>query len=111
MTVQRLGRLIADGDADAVRAAVTATPGLLGRTVEREGQGGWAPLHLAVAAGQEEIVRLLVEAGADLTARTDFNRTPLHLALQLRPETVPILREIGAQVDAPSAAYLGDVDD
>ena len=53
---------------------------------------------------------MLVEAGADLTARTEFNRTPLHVALQLRPDLVPLLRELGAQVDAPSAAYLGDVD-
>lgn len=110
MTPQRLGRLVAAGDADAVRAAVTASPGLLARTVEREGQGGWTPLHLAVAEGQAEIVRLLVEAGADLTARTDFNRTPLHVALQSRPAMTPLLRELGAEVDAPSAAYLGDVD-
>lgn len=109
MTAQRLGKLIAARDTDAVRDAVTASPGLLGRTVDREGQGGWTPLHLAVAEGAEEIVRLLVEAGADLTVRTDFNRTPLHVALQLRPEMAPVLREIGAQVDAPSAAYLGDV--
>jgi ankyrin repeat protein len=34
----------------------------------------------------------------------------LHLALQLRPDLVPLLRELGAQVDAPSAAYLGDVE-
>ncbi len=109
MTVQRLGRLIAAGDVDAVRTAVQATPGLLARTVERDGQGGWTPLHLAVADGQQDVIRVLVEAGADLTARTEFNRTPLHVALQFRPEVVPLLRELGAQVDAPSAAYLGDV--
>lgn len=113
MTAQRLGRFVADGDAEAeaVRTAVAGSPGLLTGTVERDGQGGWTPLHLAVAEGHEEIVRLLVDAGADLTTRTDFNRTPLHVALQLRPEMVPVLREIGAQVDAPSAAYLGDVDE
>jgi len=110
MTVQRLGRLIAAGDVEAVRTAVQSSPALLTRTVERDGQGGWTPLHLAVADGQPDIVRVLVDAGADLTARTDFNRTPLHAALQLRPELVPLLRELGAQVDAPSAAYLGDVD-
>jgi ankyrin repeat protein len=110
MTAQRLGRLVVAGDVDAVREAVTASPGLLGRTVERDGQGGWTPLHLAVAEGREEMVRLLVEAGADLTARTEFNRTPLHVGLELRPDMVPLLRELGAQVDAPSAAYLGDVD-
>ena len=110
MTVQRLSRLIAAGDVDAVRTAVTSSGGLLSRTAERDGQGGWTPLHLAVAEAQPEIVRVLVEAGADLTARTEFNRTPLHVALQLHPELVPLLRELGAEVDAPSAAYLGDVD-
>ena len=109
MTVQRLARLIAAGDVDAVRTAVETSPALLTRTVERDGQGGWTPLHLAVAEGQPEIVRALVKAGADLTIRTEFNRTPLHVALQLRPEMVSLLRELGAEVDAPSAAYLGDV--
>jgi hypothetical protein len=41
MTVQRLERLIAAGDVDAVRTAVQSSPGLLTRTVERDGQGGW----------------------------------------------------------------------
>ncbi|MGZ4507939.1 MAG: ankyrin repeat domain-containing protein [Blastococcus sp.] len=110
MTAQRLSRLIAAGDVDAVRTAVADSPRLLGVTVERDGQGGWTPLHLAVVDGHADVVRVLVEAGADLTARTEFNRTPLHVALQYRPELVPLLRELGAHVDAPSAAYLGDVD-
>ena len=110
MTVQRLARLIADGDVDAVRTAVEASPALLTRTVERDGQSGWTPLHLAVADGRSDVVRVLVDAGADLSARTEFNRTPLHVALQGRPDLVPLLRDLGAQVDAPSAAYLGDVD-
>jgi ankyrin repeat protein len=111
MTAHRLGRLIAAGDVDSIRTALDASPRVLTGTVERAGQGGWTPLHLAVADGQPDIVRVLVEAGSDLTARTEFNRTPLHVALQLRPELVPLLRELGAHVDAPSAAYLGDVDE
>ena len=57
--------------------------------MERSDQGGWTPLHLAVADGQPDVVRVLVDAGADLTARTEFNRTPLHVALQLRPNSFP----------------------
>jgi ankyrin repeat protein len=110
MTAPRLSRLIEAGDVDAVRAAVTESPRLLNAAVERNDQGGWTPLHLAVADGQPDVVRVLVEAGADLARRTEFNRTPLHVALQLRPELVPLLRELGAVVDAPSAAYLDDVD-
>lgn len=110
MTAPRLSRLIEAGDVDAVRAAVTASPRLLSTSVERNDQGGWTPLHLAVADGRPDVVRVLVEAGADLARRTEFNRTPLHVALELRPELVPLLRELGAVVDAPSAAYLGDVE-
>lgn len=109
MTAPRLGRLVADGDADAVRAALAENPALLARTVEREGQGGWTPLHLAVVARQAEIVRLLVGAGADLTARTEHSRTPLHVALEQAPDLVPLLRDAGAQLDAASAAFLDDV--
>ena len=110
MTASRLAGLIADGDTEAVRAAVTDAPELLTSTVERDGQGGWTPLHLAVVECRTDVVRVLVEAGADLTARTEHFRTPLHLALQFCPALVPLLRELGAVVDAASAAYLGDVD-
>ncbi|WNV74637.1 ankyrin repeat domain-containing protein [Geodermatophilus sp. DSM 44513] len=108
MTAPRLGRLIADGDATAVRTAVRDAPRLLTATVERDGQGGWTPLHLAVAEGRAELVRLLVEAGADLRARTEHGRDPLHTALECAPHLVPLLRELGAPVDAASAAYLDD---
>ena len=110
MTVQRLGRLIADADADAVGSAVTEAPRLLSATVERDGQDGWTPLHLAVASGRADVVRVLGEAGADLSARTEAHRTPLHVALEHAPDLVPVLVDLGAPVDAPSAAYLDDVD-
>jgi ankyrin repeat protein len=108
MTVQRLGRLIAAGDVDAVRSAVQDSPRLLSATVERDGQGGWTPLHLAAAEGQPDVVRVLVEAGGDLTARTEHSRTPLHIALEFAPGLLPLLVELGAVVDAPSAAYMDD---
>jgi ankyrin repeat protein len=110
MTAQRLGRLIAAGDLDAVRQAVASSPRLLATTVERDGQGGWTALHLAVAEHQAAIVRALVEAEADLTARTEHGRTPVQIALERAPDLLPLLLELGAVVDAPSAAYLDDVD-
>jgi ankyrin repeat protein len=111
MTAQRLGRLIAAGDEDGVRAAVSGAPGLLARTVERDGQAGWTPLHLAVAENQPGAVRVLVDAGADLSARTEHFRTPLNLALECAPDLVPQLRAAGAPVDPASAAYLDEVDE
>jgi ankyrin repeat protein len=110
MTVQRLGRLIAEGSAEEVRSAVADAPRLLTGAVERQGEGGWTPLHLAVACGHADVVRVLLDAGADLSVRTEGHRTPLHVALEHAPELVPVLVEAGAVVDAPSAAYLDDVD-
>ena len=46
---------------------------------------GWTPLHEACEHGYEEIVRLLVEAGADLNDRGGDQcggMTPLHDAAQ-----------------------------
>src|SRR4029453_5890389 len=109
MTSQRLDRLIAAGEVEAVREAVGSSAGLLGRGVERAGHGGWTPLHVAVAEGQADVVRVLVDAGADLAARTEHNRTPLHTALQYRAALVPLPPQPGAPTAAPRPAPLDGV--
>ena len=108
MTVQRLIRLVEAGDLEAVRAAVADAPRLLTGTVERAGESGWTPLHVAVACGRADAVRDLAAAGADLGARTESGRTPLHVAVLEAPDLVPLLGDLGAPVDAPAAAYLDD---
>jgi ankyrin repeat protein len=108
MTAPRLARLVAAGDVAAVRTAVADAPRLLAGTVEHAGETGWTPLHLAAAAGREDVVRVLVGAGADLTARTESGRTPLHVAVEHAPGLVEVLAELGAVPDAPAAASLDD---
>jgi ankyrin repeat protein len=45
-------------------------------------RSGWNLLHVAAAQGDVEVVRALVECGADTTAVTDDGRTPLHVATE-----------------------------
>lgn len=91
MDTTDLFQAIRRGDPAAVRAALAEDPGLANAraTSHRVPQGeteGWSPLHAAIEAGSLEIARTLVEAGADLEARTERereSRTPLHDSIEM----------------------------
>lgn len=61
-------------------------------------QDGTTMLHIAAAAGQAEIVHMLIDAGADINLKnTYFKETPLASALNnKRKEVADILRSAGA---------------
>ena len=40
---------------------------------------GWTPLHAAAVAGDAETVKKLLDAGAQVNAKTNTGRTPLHV--------------------------------
>ena len=56
---------------------------------------GGTPLHIAATINHLEIIRLLVENGADLHIRDNNRNTPLDLARD--PKTAHLLRELGAK--------------
>lgn len=71
--------------------------------VDTRGIDGDTPLHLAAQQGDAEMVRLLIEAGAEVDAQGDLCVTPLyqgvmegHVAVARR------LLESGADPDAPN---------
>lgn len=45
-------------------------------------QGGWTPLHEAALHGHEEMIKLLLEFGANKTIKKDNGEIPLDVALQ-----------------------------
>ena len=61
------------------------------------------PLHLASSRnGNEQVVRLFLDKGADVKARDEWGKTPLHAAARHtpNPKIVSLLVEAGADVEA-----------
>ena len=66
--------------------------------------GGYTPLHLASRSGHAEVVRALLEAGAEANAYTTTGVTALHFAAEADDaEAVYALTEHGADVNAKDA--------
>lgn len=64
-------------------------------------RGGWTPLHVAAERGNTEVVKLLLEAKADIDPKDDDGKTPLHWAVHSgRSEAVKVLIEAGADINA-----------
>ena len=73
------------GHLDAARALLAETRaakrrGGAQRLLELADFQGWRPLHWAGAQGHAAVVALLLDAGADVDARSQNASTPLHLA-------------------------------
>ena len=65
----------------------------------------WSPLHFACAAGQVDIARQLLDAGAGLDARSVTAATPLVEAVHsARPNVVQMLLNRGASTDCTTHA-------
>jgi hypothetical protein len=84
-----------DGRATIVRTLLEA-----GARVDDDGEFGMTPLHWAAALGSEEIVRWLLDAGADATRRSWFYLTAGELAML--NEHVAIAELIAARSGAVS---------
>ena len=90
-------RMLIAAKAD-VNAASTGDDSKLSGQVERGGVAGYTPLHEAAEAGKLEHVRMLLEAGARVDARTDSGATALRLATARgHIEVVALLQRHGAR--------------
>lgn len=90
------------GAVDRLRELLDADPSL----VHARGGDGKTPLHCAATI---EIVRLLLDRGAQLEMQdVDHESTPLQYLID-KPEMARLLIDYGAEVDIFAAAALGDV--
>ena len=63
----------------------------------RGGRDGFTPLHVAAFKGYTDVVRLLLNNGADINAVAIGGKTPLHLAHEGKNEEMAaFLRQRGA---------------
>lgn len=96
----------------AVKMNPSAIPVLInhGANTESHDGSGATPLLLAVAEGQTESIRLLIDGGANVNERGggDYLITPLHLAIS--PDTDPsilsLLIDYGADIEAKGAGGM-----
>ena len=62
------------------------------RMLHKVTRGGQTPLHLAVKRGNEQIVRLLIDRGADINVEDNYGYTPMKLANRRRNKHMHLVR-------------------
>ncbi len=88
----------AEGDLEVLNRLLSEDPSLVGSLDDN----GRTPLHWACRGVHPEIIKVLVEAGADVNAKDINNVTPLHsVATRGHVEAAMILIENGALLDSP----------
>ena len=95
-----LHHAVGSGDVEWVRQVLAEIPGLIN---QQHSRGNLAPLHEAVDDGHAEIVKVLIDAGADLNNQRFDGRTPLHMAVSRNSINI-----VKALLDA--RAYIDHVD-
>jgi ankyrin repeat protein len=104
---------VRDGDIQRVRSLIAEKP----ERVRQVDAVGNSALHIAVAANNLEMVRLLIESRSPLDARNGNGRTPAVISLfglhrwwrdEAKPEILDLLLKSGAEYTVLIAATVGD---
>jgi hypothetical protein len=91
----------AGGDAKLAERLLKQLPALANAVDPKDGEPA---LYIAARSGHAAIVRLLIDAGADLSAADREGNTPLHIAAYGDTAVVRLLLEAGAHAKARNKA-------
>ena len=98
---QQLERAVKSDDLKTVREIIKSNPHLVNSSIDSSGN---TPLYYVVKKGNIEIVKLLLENGADPNTPDSAGETPLSLAVGYRHiEIVKLLLENGADPNIPDS--------
>ena len=87
---------------DSALANLQLQSGPSGFSISSEGYATATPLHAATDAGHVDMVRLLLDRGANVGAKLRNGQTALHAAASKgRADLIALLLDRGAQVNAP----------
>ena len=107
-------KAVREGDLPAIRRILDRYPELVDASTDlqaRERPSDTSAMrltHVAIAEDRADVMRLLIERGADVNARNAGGRLPLHECFELgRDHFVPILLDAGARPDVCAAAAYG----
>lgn len=98
------------GDVERARRLLSRHPSLADRLDDPIGDFGGTLLLTAAGAGNVPVAELLLDAGADVNARSDWWAGSFGVLDTCPPAMAPILIARGARVDAHAAARLGMVE-
>lgn len=88
-----------NGNFEKITALIQSSPD----SISAKNQNGDSPLHLAAENGHLEIVKFLIEKGADVLDRNNSGRVALHqAAIKGHIDVMEFLIAQGTPVDAPS---------
>lgn len=94
-----------------ISPAIVARLLALGVDANAADSGGWTPLHYAARMKNVEVMRLLLDAGADPNALTAEMHTPLRKTLLTKPysrNAIELLVSRGADVDRAGPGQRSD---
>jgi ankyrin repeat protein len=111
---QQLVNAVHAGDLETIRKILDAHPDLVnaGTDLPRHDRPSdtlsMRLVHLAIAEAKADVLRLLIERGADINARNADGRLPLHDCFELdHDDYAKILLDAGAVPDVCAAAVYG----